>query len=176
MNIPATLRVGDTWGWKDSLPDYPAPEWALTYALQRVGSPIAIATSPSGTDHSVAVTATTTAVYAAGEYGWVVYVEKGSDGSVERHTVASGAVMLLPALHAADATTDNRSKAQKMLDAIDAALLKIAASGTATISHNGKSIAYQKPEELRRLRGHYQRIVNREKGRTATTLYRFGRT
>ena len=164
MNIPATLQIGDTWEWDDSLSDYPAPTYTLKYALRKYGlSIINITASADGTDHAVSVAAATTAGYVAGDYSWSAFVETGSGDSLERYTVGSGTTKLLPALFAAKSTDDNRSHAQKMLDAIEATMEGRASHAELSLTVNGKAIQYFKPAELIQWRSFYRSEVQKEK-------------
>src|SRR3972149_3831252 len=120
MNIPLRLQAGDTWEWTDSLPDYPAPTWVLKYALHKTGiAAIVLTAVESGTDHKVTVSSATNAGYGAGEYQWAAYVEH-ADG--RRYTVGEGRVTLKSSLVTAVVGTDNRSHAQKTIDAIEATM------------------------------------------------------
>lgn len=164
MNIPKTLTAGDTFSWTDSLSDYPATTWTLKYVLYRYGQAvISIAAAASGNDHDITVSAATTAGYAAGEWNWTAYAEKGSGGTYERETIATGKVTIKPNVSVATAITDLRSHAQKMLDAIEATLQGRATHADLSLTINGRSIQYLKPEELLRLRSIYRREVQQEK-------------
>jgi hypothetical protein len=163
MNIPSTLRIGDTWSWTDSLDDYPSPTWTLKYALRKHDeSVIDITGTEDGTDHSLDVTAAVSAGYVPGEYAWSAFVEDGSGASLERHTVGSGTVKLLPSIHAATSATDLRTYAQKMLDAIEAVMFGRATHADLSLTINGKAIQYMKPKELREERAYFQSEVAKE--------------
>lgn len=114
---PTALRAGDTWAWKRSLADFPAPTWSLTYTLINATGKVTLTAAAAGSEHLISAAATDTADHAPGRYRWVARV---SDGNAV-HTVDVGAIDILPDLAAA-ATYDARSHARKMLDAINATL------------------------------------------------------
>ena len=169
--VPTTITAGDTVKWKIALADFPAGEgWVLSYALLRRGSGvrILIESAPSGDDHLVNVAAAVTAEYAAGDYHAQAYVTK--DG--ERYQVWSGLVCIKPNFVDAEGS-DTRSTARKILDSIEAAILKISqaqAAGTAGAvsewSVEGLSIKRSSPEalllELTKQRDRYAAICANE--------------
>lgn len=113
---PSRVTAGDTITWTKSLPLYPADAgWVLTYTLINAAGKITIAASASGADHLVAVSAATSAAYAAGVYQWQAHVAKAAD----RFTIGSGSITVAPNLAAAT-THDARSSARKALDAVNA--------------------------------------------------------
>jgi hypothetical protein len=172
---PETLQLGDTWGWTAIVEDYPATEWTLKFAFRGFGlSVIDITASADGDDYEVTVAGGVTAGYLKGSYQWTAYVEKGTTPNIERYTVGSGTVTLLPYLAAADETTDNRSHAQKMLDGIEATLEGRASHAELSLTVNGKAIQYMKPEELIRWRSVYRREVSKEIGNDSTVRIQFG--
>ena len=67
---PEKLTSGVTWKWNKTLSDYPANESRyLTYYLRKNGATATSFTgSPDGATHSIVVSASTTAGYAAGVY------------------------------------------------------------------------------------------------------------
>jgi hypothetical protein len=72
--------VGDTLAFTVTVPGYPASEgWTLKYRLipRASGSAIGFGSTASGAEHVVNVPAATTAAWAAGEYNWAAYVERG---------------------------------------------------------------------------------------------------
>jgi hypothetical protein len=63
---PEKLTSGVTWKWNKTLSDYPASECTLTYYLRKDGATATSFTgSPDGATHSIVVSASTTAGYAA---------------------------------------------------------------------------------------------------------------
>lgn len=120
LQLPATLRAGDTLADTFSLSDYSAADgWVLTFTLSNAAGKKTAACTASGADHALAVTAATTSAWAAGAYTWVAHVAKAA----ERYTVADGQIQVLPDLAGAVAGTDSRSYYRQALDAAEAALV-----------------------------------------------------
>ena len=164
MNIPASLRAGDTWSWTESLADYPAPTYTLKFSLWKLGEAVkTITASASGTGHAIAVAVATSIGFEAGAWKWTAYAEKGSDATLERYTIDSGEVLINPCLASTGSTSDLRSHAQIMLDAIEATLRGRERRAELSLSVNGKAIQYMKYEELEAARATYTREVAAEK-------------
>ena len=109
------LVAGDSLNFPKSTPGYPdSAGWVLTYILvpRTVGgSTISIAATAEGDDHRVALAATTTAAWAAGNYSWSARVEK----SGEKYTVSRGQTVIRPDMTSVAAGYDGRSVAEKAL-------------------------------------------------------------
>jgi len=173
---PESLQVGDTWGWTATVADYPATDgWTLKFAFRGYGlSVIDITASADGADYEATVLAPVTATYLKGTYKWTAFIEKGTEPEIERYTVGSGTCELLPYLAAATGATDNRSHAQKMLDAIEAALEAAGPKADiVSLTVNGKSVQYKR-EMLKSMRGDYRREVARERGESPLVRIQFG--
>lgn len=157
---PDTLNVGDTWRWTRTLADYPAGSWTLKYRFKSAAGGFEVTASASGTDHSVAVAAATSAGYTAGDYTWTAWVEGGTS---EKYTVDSGVCTLLPDYRAAAASAalDDRSHAKKMLDAIEA-WLESRDPAVASYEIAGRKMQYVPIAELIKLRSRYTLEVQAE--------------
>jgi hypothetical protein len=117
--LPTTLRAGDTLSETFDVPEYSAADsWGLTFTLSSAANKYTATCSASGAQHVLAVTAATTAAWVAAAYSWVAHVSKAG----ARHTVASGAIQVLPDLAGAGGGVDSRSPARQALDAAEAAL------------------------------------------------------
>lgn len=166
MNIPETLRAGDTIAWDESLSDYPASDgWTLAFALRAKDlPPITITASTSGSDYAILITAPTSKAYKPGIYSWQAYVSKGtSPDFTEKYSIATGRIEILPNLTIVTAETDLRSHAKKVLDAIESLLEGKALSGDAmSYSIGGRSISRMSPEELITWRSFYKTEYERE--------------
>jgi hypothetical protein len=167
--------LGDTWAWTATVDDYPATEWTLKFAFRGFGlSVIDITATASGDDYEATVAGGITAGYLKGTYQWTAFIEKGVDPDTERYTVGSGTVVLLPYLAAATGATDNRSHAQKMLDAIETALEAAGSNITiVALTVNGKSVQYKR-DDLLKMRAKYRREVARERGESSIVGIQFG--
>jgi len=175
LNIPSVLTAGDTFAWTDSLSDYLAPTYTLKYSLWKYGKAvITITATADGTDHDIAVSASTTAAYAPGEWQWTAYAEKGAGGSLERYTIDTGKVTIKPYVAGASSSADLRSHAQKMLDGIEAVMQGRATHAELSLTINGKSIQFLKPSELEAWRNTYRREVNREASVDSMVRIQFG--
>lgn len=116
-----TLIAGDTLNFKTSVPDYLASAaWVLKYRLApRTGSntPIDITAAAEGDDFRVQVAASVTAGWAADNYSWTAWVEKGA----EKYTVDNGQIVIKRDPRTAPAGYDGRSATAKALDDAKAA-------------------------------------------------------
>jgi hypothetical protein len=167
LNIPATLRAGDTIEWDESLPDYPASDgWTLAFVLTRYGqSLITIIATPSGDDYAISILPATTRAWIPGIYSWQAYVYKEAGTPVlitEKYTLESGQVQILPDIAQATSITDLRSHAKKVLDAIEALLEGKATADVMSYSIAGRSLSKMNPEELIKWRSFYKTEYQRE--------------
>lgn len=173
-NIPAyeprEIVIGSTLKWTRDLRDHPASEYSVTYYFRGAGKGFDAAAVPDEVDadlHSVTVSAATTAEMTPGNYFWQAVAEKGG----EKFVVAVGEAKAVAGLAAVAVGTavDQRSRAKKTLDAIDALL-----AGKATLDQQqyeisgggGSRMLSRIPiSELLKLRDTYARIVARERRR-----------
>jgi len=164
LNIPETLRAGDTIEWDESLSDYPATSgWTLAFALTAYGkTSIVITASTSGSDYAISVLPAVTRLWAAGKYSYQAYVYKGTPTITEKYTIEIGEIEILPDLTQALSTTDNRSHAKKVLDAIEAVLEGKSSSDVVGYSIGGRSVSKMMPEELIKWRSFYKTEYERE--------------
>ena len=128
---PTSVVAGDTVAWTRTLSDYPAPTWVLKYKLLNAAAKVEITAAASGSDHAVTATAAVTALWTAGDYDWVAWVETGSGPTAERYTVDSGRITI-NANRAALNTFDGRTPARKIYEALLAAW-ETAAAGRAFV-------------------------------------------
>lgn len=155
MNIPTTLRAGDSVSWSDSLADYSSIDgWVLKYAL-RGPHEIDIEATGTGTDHDVVLVRADTEDYLPGEYAWVAYVENVTD----RVTLATGTLNVQPDLVAGSAAP---SHAKKMLDAIQAVLEKKASKLQSEYTVDGNMLKFMTYDELIKAMNFYGRLYRRE--------------
>lgn len=170
---PSVLRAGDTWQWRrDDLPDYPAPDWTLTYAFRSAAAGFDITATADGPAHQVAVPAETTAEYAAGGYDWTAFATLDTD----RFQVGTGRVEVLADV-AALVTHDGRTLARRMLDAVEATLDSRATAGQLDLVRIAAGDRQLERSDLLKLRSQLQLEVRREEGRggrPTRILARFG--
>lgn len=135
-SIPAQLTAGDTWAWTRSFADYPAPTWVATVYFVKADGSFEASASASGSDHAFSIPAATTAGYAAGRYKWTVRVSDGTDA----HVIEEGWVDVL-ADPASSGNYDPRSRARRLLDAVQATLENKATVDQQAMSLGGRSIS-----------------------------------
>lgn len=162
MNSPDTFRAGDSVSWSESLADYPAGAgWVLKYRLiWSSGTPKDFEATASGDDHAVALSAATTATYAAGSATLVAWVEK----SGEKITLDSKLVTILPDLTTAT-TFDGRSKNRRALDDAEAALQSYLAGGRGMVQEyaiGDRQYKFRNLAEIRDLIAELRTAVARE--------------
>ena len=156
---PTAITAGDTVSWTKSLADYPANGgWSLSYTIINATNKYTVNATASGADFLVSVTAATTAGWAAGDYSWQSRVTKGA----EAYTVDIGDITIKPSFES-KATLDNRSHAQKTLDAIEDTIAGRATSATAEYEIAGRKLKYISFAEMLKLRDFYKATVLQEK-------------
>lgn len=165
-NEPTVVRAGDSIVWTRELSEYSAAAgWALKYRLlYPAGTPTDIASTGAGTLHTVSLTATATGTWAAGSATLVGYVERGSGASLERVTLESTPITILPNLAAA-AAHDGRSANQIALGHARAALASYMAKGQVHVAGyniGGRTMTFRGADEIIKLITHYEREVARE--------------
>lgn len=149
MEIPASLTAGDSWSWTDSLADYPAGTWTLTYYFRGPQSFSIVATA-SGTDHASAVAAATTAGYKPGTYDWLARVTSGLTAT----KIDLGRLVVEPNL--ANSASEYRSFWRQVLDELEPVILGKASSDQLSMSIAGRSLSRMSWDELLRV---YDRAV-----------------
>lgn len=137
MNIPATIRAGDTVKWRDVAGvdnlgnQISSGTWALTYYLRtNTASEGATVTGTAyGTGWEFTIAASTSAGFDAGQWFWQAIATAGS----EKVTLGAGQLTVEAALSYAGApgAFDGRTQAQTDLDAVQAAIRAIVAGGVA---------------------------------------------
>lgn len=157
---PYEITAGDFWTWQISESDYPATSYTLTYALVSSDALISLTAAASGTDHLIEVAAATTAAYTAGTYHWQAYM---TDGDGKRYKIREGTLDVLTDFATQSTGYDNRTHAQKTLDALEAVILGKAASDQLSYSIAGRSLSRMSPDELITWRDHYRAEVAKEK-------------
>jgi hypothetical protein len=166
MNIPASLRAGDTYSWTETFADYPASEgYILEIILHaRDKAPIVITAAASGDDYAVAISAATSKAYPPGTYHYQAYICTKTDSVITaKYTQQTGQITIHPDLTSSDSQADFRSHAKKVLDAIEALIEGKATADVLSYSIAGRSIAKMSPEELIKWRDFYKHEYELEK-------------
>lgn len=161
---PLEFVAGDFVAWKrtDLGADYPPALYALTYALHHEasgGSPITLTASESGNDYIIEIAATVTAAYTADDYHWQAYITRSSDSA--RIKIDEGRLTILA--NRAVTTTDPRSHAQKVLDALEALIEGRATQDAEEYSIAGRSLKKMPVRDLLKFADLYRAKVNAEK-------------
>lgn len=167
-SVPADVVIGETLEWEKDLADFPADEWSVTYYFRGAGPGFNVTGEADDLVHQFVVASETSGTMVAGRYDYQAIAEK--DG--EKHLVDEGVVTAKASLASLeiDETHDGRSKAKKILDAIDDLMQGKAqldqqkfliASGVPgfTSQHEAERI---QPTELLELRKYYAKLVNAE--------------
>ena len=135
MNIPSTIRSGDTVKWRDDASvdvfgnEITSSDWTLKYYLRtNTATDGATATgSAYGTGWEFTLAASSTAAFDSGNWYWSAVATKDS----EVITLGSGSLKVEAALtySGTPAAYDGRTQAQKDLDAVQAAIRAIIDGG-----------------------------------------------
>lgn len=165
---PAELVVGDRWMWKrsDLGSDYPPASYSLKYVLRLNSAPateIEITAQASDSDFLIEVASATTAAYSAGTYTWQAYITRVSDS--QRATIASGQFKIIANRDAA--SSDPRTHARKVLDAIEAVLESRASKDQEEYAIGGRSLKRTPIPQLLVLRDRYKAEVKSEEAALA---------
>ncbi|HEX7955677.1 MAG TPA: hypothetical protein VF508_01975 [Pyrinomonadaceae bacterium] len=117
---PARFVAGETLRWTKSLADFSAADgWQLDYHFRSAaGVGFDAAATADGSSWAVTVAAATTTPLGAGDLTWQAWVSKAG----EKYLVDDGTSVVEASLATASAETavDTRSRAKRILDAIDA--------------------------------------------------------
>lgn len=152
---PAELAVGETTEWTLELADFaPSDGWAVAYFF-RGPTAVDLAGVPVGEAFEYAVIGSTFTT--AGAFTWEAIATNA--GTAERCRVGSGRLTVVPNLEALAAPSDQTSFAEKMLEALEAALLGTATKAQRSYTIAGRSIERIEIAELERLRDRYARKV-----------------
>jgi len=169
MNIPQSLTAGDTWSWTDSLGDYPASTWTLTYYFSGPAK-FSVAASADGDDHAVSVDAATTGGYKHGSYEWIARV---TDGSTVK-TIASGELEVEPNL--ANEAIDHRSFNQRAFEALQAVIEGRATNDHLSFTIAGQSLSRMSWDDLLKAYDRFKIAAANDAGGGADRVFiRFGR-
>ena len=163
QNEPLDLTVGDLWQWtrQDLFNDY-GTGYALSYNYTRdtggSGSAFTINASTGSDNYNISVASSTTASYTPATYVWQAYITRSSDN--ERIMVDHGKLTLNKNL--ASDTSDQRSHAKKVLDAIESVIEGTASRKEASYSIAGRSLSLTPIASLLQLRSQYRALYKNE--------------
>ncbi len=150
---PVQITAGDTISFTKTLANYPASQgWSLKYVLNGGSGPITFTSTASVNDHVISVDATTTALWLPADYEFTGFAEKGS----ERHAIYIARLTVESDVEAQD-PGDTRTHAQKMVEALEAQLEKMAQDDIIDSSVEGTQIRREARKEIFIMRKKYQR-------------------
>jgi len=151
-------RAGDTITLSRSFDAYKATEgWSLLLVLINGTAKYSATSTADGDNHTITITSTTSATFAAGSYGYSIFAVKTG----ERHEVESGTWEITPDI-AALTSEDTRSHARKVLDSIEAVIEKRATKDQQAYQIHGRSLSMTPLKDLLNLRDIYRREVAAE--------------
>lgn len=169
MNIPTTIRAGDTVKWRDdSTVDVfgnaiTSSAWTLTYYLRTntASEGATITGSAYGSGWEFTIAAGTSTNFDAGKWYWTAVATKDS----EVITLGNGGLTVNAALTYAGtpAAYDGRTQAQKDLDAVQAAIRAILSGGVVQEYRIGtRNLKKYDLSDLLQLEGKLKADVKRE--------------
>jgi hypothetical protein len=171
LNIPTTLRAGDTIEWDETVSDYPAGNnYTLAIDLRsKDKAPITITATANGNDYAISVAPATSATWPAGNYFYQAYVYKSSNNTIsEKYTLQNGQIKILPNLTGVDSQADLRSIAEKNLDMIEARLSGDTSPDVMSYSIAGRSLSKRSWDELMSMRAYWKEEVRVEQEAEST--------
>ena len=172
---PLAIRAGDTVTWTRYLAEYSANDgWTLKYRLvypSGFGAWQWQATG-SGNVHTVKLPSSSTALYAAGEATLYPYVERTVNQVLERQSLGTLSITILPDLTQIS-SVDTRSSAQRILDDLRAALETYLVSANATIAEysiGDRQMKFRSAADIIELIRYYEGIVRDEQRAQSRTV------
>jgi hypothetical protein len=168
VQIPATIRAGDTVKWRDDAGTdnlgnaIDSGSWTLTYYLRTntASEGATVVGSAYGTGWEFTLAAATSAGFDAGTWYWQAVATSGS----EKVTLGAGQLQVLAALEysGTPGAFDGRSQAQQDLDAVQAAIRGIISGQAKQYSIGNRSFTKLDLGELMERESRLKAEVKRE--------------
>jgi len=168
MNIPATIRAGDTVTWRDETAEdllgnpITSGTYTLTYYLRTntASEGATVVGTAYGNGWESTIPAATSAGFDAGVWYWQAVATAGST----KYTLGSGQLTVVAALSYAGTpgAFDGRSQAEKDLEAVTTAIRVLVASGAKEYTIGGRSFKKQDLNLLIQRESQLKAIVKRE--------------
>lgn len=134
--LPEQIFAGATLEFSEYLSEYPAgTSCFVSYILINSANRMVITSTPDGTNHKYFVPAATTANFESGTYSYQKVVYSDTDVIV----LEQGACVVTP-LFAGVNTLDNRTFAQRMVEAIEAVLENRATMTQSSITYKNRTL------------------------------------
>jgi len=155
---PENLVIGDRWVWRrdDIATVYSPDDYSLSYEFNIVDGSTSVNFTLSATEadsnYFIEIPSTTTTNYSAGNYHWFCYITRSSDS--ERLVLDEGYSKLIE--NYATTSSDVRSHAKVVLDAIEAVIENRATIDQSSMSIAGRSLTRLTIDELLTLRDRYK--------------------
>lgn len=156
---------GATESWTERHHLYPSDEWTLSLHL-RGGSALDVdATANEDKSYALTLTAVNNDddPLVVGTFYWQIKVTNIADTDIKKF-IDSGSIQVLADLSSTDLETfDGRTKAQIMVEAIDAMLAKKATRDQQSFTIGQRTLQRMTPEQLLKWRTYYADIVSAER-------------
>jgi hypothetical protein len=158
LTEPDSLRIGDTWTWIKTLPDYPSTLFTQTYYFKKSDQNFSIVCTPIGIDHQATVTAATNANYRPGKYRWTSRVVETATGNA--YTVFEGETEVLRDPSAVG-NWDFRTTAQKIVAELTE-LSRRRAGGRHQVSIDGINMVFDNQADIITALSYWGAVVENE--------------
>lgn len=153
--VPVKIEAGNTVKFTETLTDYPGSAWTMQFVLSQSGStPLVVDAVSSGDIFTITLTGDQTKNLKTGQWDWAQYVTSQD----ERTTAKTGVLNVLPNL----AAPIQPSVAAQMLNAINAAILKLSSGTDSKVNFNGQQFEKKDLKSLLESRVQIQAEVARE--------------
>lgn len=153
--FPERFIQGDLLDLGIVLPDYPASDYTLSWALVTPTGQVQIVAQEVGDDYQLYVPSVFTAAFPYGEYDWQAYV---TDIAGNRTTVGEGFIYIRPDFDQLGAGFDASTHVKKVLDAIEAVLEQRATKDQEGYTIEGRQLSRTKIGDLLKLRELYRKL------------------
>ena len=172
MNIPGLIFAGDVVTWPDGglatdqqgnpLPAAVSGAWALSYRIAGPAAPVTLTSTSAGTGWTTTLPMAASNKLLAGRYAWQAFA---TDGAGNRATVGVGQLVVETDLARAGTGFDGRSRAQRIVDAIEAELEARATGGGLVVEYTigGRNLKKETAANLMTLRGQWLVVIARER-------------
>jgi hypothetical protein len=169
--VPEKITSGYSYEFALELPAYPPDDgWSVSLAIRLPGvAAQKVEAVHNGSVYVFAISPSVSGALPGGLAAWQCSAERSD---IERVLVDQGRMEISPDLM--DDDTDPRSKAEMMIDAIDAVLQDRATDGQSEIMYNGRQLKYMPVGDLLRLRSYYLDLLPEAQNEPNCELIRFG--
>lgn len=156
---PETVRIGDTWQWQKQLSEYPANQgWSLTYYFRKGDAQFQIAATVAtdGVSFLAYAAPATTGALRPWRYRYQARVTNGTDAYV----ILDGELLAEPD-PAAQGGQDTRSRARRIIAALESAMLR-RAGGRVHVVIDGQAVQFDTQGDLIRAKTYWEGVLEAE--------------